>query len=194
ACYTCGKFGHFKSNCPQGKGGKKHPEQGGPSQKREFVGVTECNAVMIDNNDWWIDSGSTRHIAKMKNGLVILNKLKPEEKRVYMGNNTYLEVEGVGTYRLDLGDTGMVLQNVFYAPAIRRNLISVPALVKNKLEVRFYNNRVSIEKDKEVLAMGKFVPEHDLFCIPVVSAEINEIGADLNYSSCYLSEYDLWYF
>ena len=80
ACYNCEKFGHFKPNCPQGekqenKGGYKHPEQGGTS-KREFVDVTECNAVMTDISGWWIDSGATRHIAKDKNGVVEFTELK----------------------------------------------------------------------------------------------------------------------
>ena len=87
----------------------------------------------------------------------------------------------------------MVLKEVFYAPGIRRNLISVPALLKKGLEVRFYNNRVSIRKDKKVFAMGKFVPEHDLFCLSVVKPEICNKNSDLLYSSCLLSDFDLWH-
>ena len=112
---------------------------------------------MLDSNEWWVDSGATRHIAKTKKGLVSLKKFKAGEQRVYMGNNTYLNVEGVGTYKLDLGDNIMVLKDVFYAPRIWWNLISVPTLMKNELEVRFYNNRVSIRNDKKVLVMGKFI-------------------------------------
>ena len=55
---------------------------------------------------------------------------------------------GIGTYRLDLEDGVMILNNVMFAPGMRRNLVSVPALLKNGLEVRFYNNWVSIGKDK----------------------------------------------
>ncbi|XP_020271082.1 uncharacterized protein LOC109846267 [Asparagus officinalis] len=134
ACYNYGKFGHFKSNYPQGekqenKGGYKHSEQGGTS-KREFFGMTKCNAMMTDISGWWIDSDMTRHIAKDKNGVVEFTKLKKGEHIIYMGNNTYLDVEGIGSYRLDLGDNILVLKYVFYVPGIWCNLISVPSLIK----------------------------------------------------------------
>ena len=110
-----------------------------------------------------------------------------------MGSNTYLDVEGVDSYRLDLGDNIMILKDVFYTPGIRCNLIFVSALKKNGLEVRFYNKRVSIGKDKKVLTMGVFVPEHDLFRISVIDNEINNADSIFYYSLCLLSDCDLWH-
>ena len=110
-----------------------------------------------------------------------------------MKNNTYLDVEGFGSYRLDLGDSIMILKDVFYALGIRHNLISVPVFIKNGLEVCFYNKCVSIGKDKKVLAIGMYVPEHDLFCISVIDNEINNADSISNYSLCLLSNCDLWH-
>ena len=110
-----------------------------------------------------------------------------------MRNNIYLDVEGVGSYRLDMGDSIMILKDVFYAPSIRCNLISVLALINNGLEVCFYNKRVSIGKDKKVLAMGVFVSEHDLFRISVIDNEINNADSISDYSLCLLSNCDLWH-
>ena len=63
----------------------------------------ECNNVVASNsNDWWIDSGATRHIVKTKQMLESFKEFKFVEQRIYMGNNTYRNVEGVGSYRLDL--------------------------------------------------------------------------------------------
>ena len=140
----------------------------------------ECNNVVASNsNDRWIDSGATHHIAKIKEGLESFKEFKSSEQRIYMGNNTYLNVEGVGSYRLDLGNSIMILKDVFYAPWIRHNLISVPALIKNGLEVRFYNKRVYIGKDKKVLATRVFVLAQDLFCISIINNDINNTIAFL---------------
>ena len=148
---------------------------------------------MPSSNDWWVDSNTTRHIAKTRKGLESFKKFKSGEQRIYMGNNTYLDVEGVDSYRLDLEDSIMILKDVFYAPGIRRNLIFVPALIKNGLEVRFYNKRVFIGKDNEVLVMGVFVPEHDLFRISVIDNEINNADSISDYSMYLLSNCDLWH-
>ena len=51
ACHNCGKYGHFKANCPnKQEGGYKCPGNGGIG-KREFVGITECNAALVDSNE-----------------------------------------------------------------------------------------------------------------------------------------------
>lgn len=111
-----------------------------------------------------------------------------------MGNGTYLDVVGVGTYKLDLGDSIMVLKDVSFVPRIRRNLIYVPALTRNGLEVRFYNDIFLIEKDNEVFAMGKYEPEHGLFQLSTVTKiENNDIGNSdsvLSYNTCM---YDMWH-
>ena len=56
----------------------------------------------------------------------------------------------------------------------------------------FYNKYVSIGKDKKVLAMEMYVPEHDLFCISVVDNEINNTDSIFYHSLCFLSKCDLW--
>lgn len=40
-----------------------------------------------------------------------------------MGNNTYLDVIGIGTYMLVLEYSVMILKNVMFAPGMRRNLL-----------------------------------------------------------------------
>lgn len=73
-----------------------------------------------------------------------------------------MDVAVIGTYRLDLDDNIMVLKNVMFVPGLRRNFILVPARLKNGLEIRFYNNRVLIGKDK-VYTMSKYELDHKLF-------------------------------
>lgn len=62
-----------------------------------------------------------------------------------MGNNTYLDMVGIGAYRLDLDNSAMVPKNMIFVPGLMHNLIYVSA----QLKMRFYNNRILIGKDKK---------------------------------------------
>jgi hypothetical protein len=102
-------------------------------------------------------------------------------------------VEGIGTYLLDLGDSIMILKGILYAPSIKENLIFISTLMKKGLEVRFYNNRVSLGKDKKVFAMRNYVLGHDLFKLAISDDEINEMDVISSYTLCYLSKCELWH-
>ncbi|KAL4187362.1 hypothetical protein AMTRI_Chr09g38660 [Amborella trichopoda] len=72
-----------------------------------------------------------------------------------MGNDTYCDVLGVGTFKLCLpGGTNLLLTDILYAPNIRRNLISVPRLDDKGYKIRFKSGRVTIGKHSIVLMYG----------------------------------------
>jgi hypothetical protein len=107
--------------------------QSGGSSK-DLIMVTECNFSSPVSDGWWIDSGATKHIARTRRGMVESKAVNPKEYRIYMGNDAYTEVQAIGTYNI-------VLTEVLYAPSMRRNLISVPMLVKKGYDVRFYHQQ-----------------------------------------------------
>ena len=63
ACFFCKKKGHMKKDCPKYK---KWLEK-----KGNLISLVcyESNFVNTHQYDWWIDSGSTIHIAKYHAGL-----------------------------------------------------------------------------------------------------------------------------
>ncbi|KAK0571052.1 hypothetical protein LWI29_010329 [Acer saccharum] len=87
-CFVCGDMGHFKANCPKRK--KKD------NQQKEVV-LTVSEALIVESeNQWWMDSGATRHVCKDKNSFFIFKDKALGEHRLYMGNNTYVDVLGEG--------------------------------------------------------------------------------------------------
>ena len=50
--------------------------------------VSESLLADCDTNVWWIDFGSSRHVAKSREDFVGLKEVKTGDDRVYMGNNT----------------------------------------------------------------------------------------------------------
>ena len=73
---------------------------------------------------WVVDSGATDHIARDRIGFVEYRRVPAGSRKVYMGNESSVEVLGIGTFKLEMrrGRT-LYLHDVLYAPDIRRNLV-----------------------------------------------------------------------
>ncbi|KAF3788080.1 Retrovirus-related Pol polyprotein from transposon TNT 1-94 [Nymphaea thermarum] len=145
-CYRCGKPGNIKKNYRtkilnmkdnngQDNNNKRKPQ--GDSDREVICIVSECLFADGDLTGWWVDSGATHHIAKTKEGMIHMEELSSGTNKVYMGNNSYCDVMGIGAYRQNVGGPSVVLNKVLYVPSMRRDLVSVLALTGKGFEVRF---------------------------------------------------------
>ena len=134
-CFFCKRKGHVKKACPKFK--KWLEKKGNISS---FV-CYEYNMVNVNINTWWIDSGSTIHIANSLQGMQNLRKPVGNELSILSGNKMGSPVEGIGTCTLTL-DNGfvLVLERTFYVPSFSRNLISVSRLVPLGFSFTFQDN------------------------------------------------------
>ncbi|KAK3041384.1 hypothetical protein RJ639_001582 [Escallonia herrerae] len=89
--------------------------------------VSESLLADCDTRSWWVDSASSRHVAKTKENFVEMRDVNAGDHKLYMGNNTYCDVLGVGTVKILLpGQNNLILTDVLYAPNMKGNLLSVP--------------------------------------------------------------------
>lgn len=141
-CYFCGEIGHIRAKCPKRQKTNDKP--------KELI-LTISEALIAEGEEQWcVDSGATRHVCKDKSFFININEKAQGEHRLYMGNNTYIDVLGEGDCKLSCNGTNVILKNVLYAPTIRRNLISVAMLEKKGFEVRFKTGVVTIGKEGRV--------------------------------------------
>ena len=173
-CYNCGQPGHYKRNCTQKNNGQNF------KGSRDIVCVvSESLLADCDSLAWWIDSASSRHVAKTRDNFVEIKEVKTGDHKLYMRNNTYCDVLGIGTVRISLpGQNNLLLTDVLYAPNMRRNLLSVPRLDDKGFEVRFRSSKVSIGKHGRILAWGTKVD--GLYRLNVAS-DNNKIGSSSAY-------------
>ncbi|GMP88605.1 hypothetical protein CsSME_00040528 [Camellia sinensis var. sinensis] len=126
--------------------------------------ISEALVLEPSSNSWWIDSAATRHIVQNKDMFMKFTEKKVGEHRIYMGNNSYSDVLGIGNCQFSIKGTSIVLHDVLYVPNIRRNLISVPVLTQKGFEVNFRFNTVLIKKGS-VLVKG--VRVNDMYSLPI---------------------------
>ena len=117
--------------------------------------VFESLLTDVDSEAWWIDSASSHYVAKMRAFFVDMKEVKAGDHHVYMGNNTYCDVLGIGIVKIMIpGERNLYLLDVLFAPTMRRNLISIPCLDEKSFEIRFHSRKVSIGNHGRILMWG----------------------------------------
>ena len=125
----------MKKDCPKFK--KWLEKKGNLSS---FV-CYESNMISVNINTWWIDYGSTIHIANSLQGMQNLKKSVGSELSILSNNKMGSHVEAIGTCTLTLSnDFVLVLERTFYVPSFSRNLISVSRLVPLGFSFTFQDN------------------------------------------------------
>ncbi|OMP08751.1 Zinc finger, CCHC-type [Corchorus olitorius] len=104
SCFHCGKKGHFIKECRYKK--KEDKRSGSSSKTNEanivkdedyVIVVTEVNAVVAANSDFFIDSGATIYICNNKD---LFNTYVRDESEIFMGNQADVRVVGKGNEAL----------------------------------------------------------------------------------------------
>ncbi|KAM1331757.1 hypothetical protein ACFX2H_043878 [Malus domestica] len=122
--WVCEKTSHRAKDCHHKKDQNiENSIQANIAEDKFVVVVSEVN-LLTNSNDWWVDTGATRHIYVDRNLFVSYQSVDGGEN-LYMRNTTTSAIAGKGkvmlkfTSRIELS-----LINVLHALDIRKNLIS----------------------------------------------------------------------
>jgi hypothetical protein len=98
--------------------------------------------VFEDIEVWFVDSGASRHMARMRLVFLSLSEID-SDCCVGVGIGPQLAVKGVGSVRFQLESGGFLeVAGVLYVPEMMVNLLSVSSLKVDRFGVAFYCGRV----------------------------------------------------
>ena len=101
----------------------------------------ESNMVNVNQNTWWIDSGSIIHVSNTLQGMQNLRKPVGSEQCIYSGSKMSSCVEAIGTCSLVLSNGFILeLEETFYVPSFSTNLISISRLIPLRFFFSFSNS------------------------------------------------------
>ncbi|XP_073290593.1 uncharacterized protein [Primulina huaijiensis] len=177
-CYNCGKPNHMAKDCRKPKKGNPQAnvvqERSVPfdfSQLDLSAVILEANLVE-NSNEWWVDTGATRHICSNKG---MFSTYTPSTgRKLYMGNSATSEVVGTGNVVLKMtSGLEVTLVDALHVPDIRKNLVSGSLLVKHGFRLVFESNKVVLTKSGHFI--GKGYLDENLFKLNVMAIRQNVV-------------------
>nr|GFC89427.1 zinc finger, CCHC-type [Tanacetum cinerariifolium] len=159
-CYICQSEDHLKRKCPKNNckkstGYVKKDEQPSSSgstyddSKVMMVMSAQAHALL----DWIMDSECSYHMTPMLG--ILFDFLECDGGSVQLGDNEECKIRGIGKVRVKLKDmSSFVLHNVRYIPELKRNLISVGTLEKERYTVKLQSGKVNVINGSRVILSG----------------------------------------
>jgi transposase InsO family protein len=123
--------------------------QGPPTSKRPRINVVRARVTTLYTHApsprWILDSAATSHICWDRG---CFSSLRPYREMLDTAGDP-VEAEGIGTVKLTLRgklNQPLVLKNVYFAPRVGMNLISVPKLLRDRYSVVAHPQNVFVQR------------------------------------------------
>lgn len=162
-CFKSREKGHFARKCPNNKQTKENDSSNSCAliinTKEAQTLVKEADMLLRSekNELWLLDSGASANKTFRRDWLT---DYRPSSgnNTVSLGDDCACKVEGVGTVLIEKFVGGQWqesrIENVWYVPVLRKNLISVGVCTHRGLYVQFDKNNVYIYQEENVVAIG----------------------------------------
>jgi len=196
-CWVCGKEGHFKKQCYVWKEKNKKGNNSEKGESSNVIGQAADAAALAvreesnaDNqevdNEWIMDTGCSFHMTPRRDWFVEFDE--SQTGRVKMANQTYSEIKGIGSIRIQNDDnTTVLLKNVRYVPSMSKNLISMGTLEDQGCWFQSKAGTLKVVKGCMTLLKGKKVGTLYLLQGVVVTGNANAVTSSKDESKIWHS-------
>jgi transposase InsO family protein len=163
SCTYCSKTGHSFNNCL--------------IRQRDIKNSKCYNAALVTNDyessdettTWYLDSGSTAHMACDKSYFQHLKDV--QEQWILLGNNTSIKVQGQGDIkcvtRIKGKPSTFTLYNVLYVPELKKNLISADLLIKDGYSVTLKPKKTEVIHETSKRTLFEVHSHQGMFIVPL---------------------------
>ena len=132
---------------------------------------SEVNLTSIPKHTWWIDSDATNHISVSMQGCLSCRNPNDGERYIFVGGGKKVEVEAIGIFRLLLkSGTYLDLNEAFFVPSFRRNLVSISVLEKFGYSCSFENNKFNLFQNSNLVGTGSLSYVDNLYMLDTVAS------------------------
>nr|KYP40490.1 Retrovirus-related Pol polyprotein from transposon TNT 1-94 [Cajanus cajan] len=167
-CYKCKEVGHIRKNCPQLK--KERNINASAAVVRSSATVSGESSDEGDGRDvltisttgfadtWVMDTGASYHMTFNRK---LFNSFKEWNGSVKLGDDEELGVKGSGAVQIKMYDGMVRTFDAWYAPGLRKNLISIGILDKQGYNFSGNDGQITVSKGVLVVMKGKL--QHEIY-------------------------------
>jgi len=135
-CFRCHKLGHFSYECP---GYEKTTNYAELDCEEEMLLMSHVELHNSTKEEvWFLDSGCSNHMSGNKLWFTELDE--KFRHSVKLGNNSRMAVMGKGCVKLKVAGAIQRIDEVYYIPELRNNLLSIGQLQEKGLAILIKNN------------------------------------------------------
>lgn len=148
-CYHCGKFGHYAKECYSVKKVEENANLVAEMETRENGVLMMAYRKTVSDSDtvWYLDTGASNHMCGNKHLFKEIREV--EDRHVSFGDASKIQVKGQGmVHYLQKGGTEGSIEDVYYVPDLKSNILSMGQLMEKGYSV-FMKNRVLQLKDNQ---------------------------------------------
>ncbi|KAK2372692.1 putative mitochondrial protein [Trifolium repens] len=179
-CYCCQKFGHFASECRSNKERKSEEAniaRSSDDSDGESVLLMASETDDMNSSEWWyMDTGCPNHLTGNKKWLVDFDSGK--STKIRCADDKYLNAEGMGNVRVTLNNgKSALIQNVWYVPGMKSNLMSVGQLIEKGFSVTMKDNLLKLYDRNQKLIMESEQGRNRTFKVNVRTADSECLSA-----------------
>ncbi|KAG8228240.1 hypothetical protein J437_LFUL004366 [Ladona fulva] len=163
-CHRCHEYGHMARDCLE-------KNTNGRENNVAWLTAMSCEEV---KKKWYIDSCSLVHMTRCKDLLTDFDCDASKNLEITVANNQKIGVASTGVAQTNLVQGGVqTISNVYYAPDLSANLLSVSCMTKNGSSVLFTEKGCEIYESVSLDVKGNLIASGSIES-GVYTVDINE--------------------